>query len=531
MSISKIIKYGKQGGPGWIQAAVTLGGGSLVGALYLGVIGGYQYMWLQPLAMLCGVIMLAAISYVTLSKDDEDDRPFILVKKHVSPILAWGWLLATVIANVVFCSSQFALAADSIQGNLGFDFLNPYVISTGLFIVAFSLIYIYSREDLAWSKSIDQVIQFLVALVVISFVCAVTVLMFSGAIDWSALLSGFVPDFSTLFLPSDTYTEFLPTDQEGRAFWDQYIISNQRNIIIGAFGAAVGINMTFLLPYTLMRKNWGRADRELARYDLVLGLMIPYLLASSCLIIATASQFHANEEGVVNELAYHEVLDKRLVYNDHLYSTYRDDIKQGLRMGADESDKILSRMLAKRSANDLAKSLEPFLGSWAQLVFGIGVLAMALSTILVHMMMNGYAIGEALSRHGDKKMFLYGAAIPALLGVLSPLIWSGTVKTALVVPASVIATILLPIAYLTFLLLMNSRRALGEELPKRRLLINILMILSSSVALFASLWGLLGKIHSDSLYEQIFGYVGILTLMIMGLLGVISFMNREKVRE
>jgi len=529
LSISKIIKYGKQGGPGWIQAAVTLGGGSLVGALYLGVIGGYEYMWLQPLAMLCGIIMLAAISYVTLSKDGQEDRPFILVKKHVSPILAWGWLLATVIANVVFCSSQFALAADSIQGNLGFDLLNPYMISTGLFVVAFSLIYIYSREDMSWSKSIDQVIQFLVALVVISFVCAVTVLMFSGAIDWSALFSGFVPDFSALFAPSDSYREYLPSDQEGRAFWNQYIVSNQRNIIIGAFGAAVGINMTFLLPYTLMRKNWGRADRELARYDLVLGLMIPYILASSCLIIATASQFHANKDGVVNELAYHEVLDKRLVYNDNLYTTYSDDIKQTLRADAYDSDKILSRMLAKRSSSDLAKSLEPFLGSWAQLVFGIGVLAMALSTILVHMMMNGYAIGEALGKQGDKRMFLYGAAIPALLGVFSPLIWSGTVKTALVVPASVIATILLPIAYLTFLLLMNSKKALGEELPTRRLLINTLMILSSLVALFASVWGLLGKTLSASMYERIFGYGGLVTLLIMGVLGVISFMKREHI--
>ncbi|MGB0744486.1 MAG: hypothetical protein ACPGSB_08160, partial [Opitutales bacterium] len=52
--IGKLAGYGKMTGPGWVQAAVTLGGGSLVGALYLGVIGGYQFMWLQPLAMLCG---------------------------------------------------------------------------------------------------------------------------------------------------------------------------------------------------------------------------------------------------------------------------------------------------------------------------------------------------------------------------------------------------------------------------------------------------------------------------------------------
>jgi len=81
-------------GPGWIQAAVTLGGGTLVSALYLGVIGGYQFLWLQPLAMLAGVTMLAGLSYITLSTQDSKERPFTLTKKRLSPVLAWGWLLA-----------------------------------------------------------------------------------------------------------------------------------------------------------------------------------------------------------------------------------------------------------------------------------------------------------------------------------------------------------------------------------------------------------------------------------------------------
>ena len=39
-------------GPGWLQSAITLGGGSLAGSLYLGVIGGYELLWLQPLIAL-----------------------------------------------------------------------------------------------------------------------------------------------------------------------------------------------------------------------------------------------------------------------------------------------------------------------------------------------------------------------------------------------------------------------------------------------------------------------------------------------
>ena len=63
----KLAYYTKKSGPGWLQAAITLGGGSLAGALFLGVMMGYNLMWLQPLAMILGVVMLSAIAYVTLS--------------------------------------------------------------------------------------------------------------------------------------------------------------------------------------------------------------------------------------------------------------------------------------------------------------------------------------------------------------------------------------------------------------------------------------------------------------------------------
>ena len=58
--------YTKLSGPGWLQGAITLGGGSLAGSLYVGVIGGYEMLWLQPLMMIFGIIMLSAIAYVTL---------------------------------------------------------------------------------------------------------------------------------------------------------------------------------------------------------------------------------------------------------------------------------------------------------------------------------------------------------------------------------------------------------------------------------------------------------------------------------
>ncbi|MEM6964933.1 MAG: divalent metal cation transporter, partial [Bacteroidota bacterium] len=288
------------------------------------------------------------------------------------------------------------------------------------------------------------------------------------------------------------------------------------------------INMTFLLPYSLMKKKWNKTHRELARYDLALGLFIPFILGASCLIISTASQFHAKKNSIVNEAAYLEVLDKRLAAEFSDFPTFDLDKKTELRTKAAQVDKDLSTMLAKRNAGDLAKAMIPFLGNWSQLIFGIGILAMALSTMLVHMMMNGFAISEALGSPGERKLFFAGAAIPALMGLFSPIIWAGTVKSALVVPASVIATTLLPIAYLVFLLLMNSKKALGGELPQRRWIVNILMILATSIAFFASYWALYGKYQSTNTYERQFGLLGMIGIGILTVIGIFSFLKKEK---
>ena len=471
--------------------------------------------------------MLSAISYVTLSKDKIEDRPFELAKRHVSPALAWGWLIATIIADVVFCAAQFALGTDAIQGNLGGEGLPPFLITGLLFAIAFYLIWLFSGEGKA-SRIIDNIIKTLVAIIVLAFMGVVVTLMINDAIDWGGIASGLIPDFSALFRPTDTYATSISAAGEYGGFWESYIGDSQRNIIIGAFGTAVGINMTFLLPYSIMKKKWGKKHRELARFDLILGLLIPFILGASALIISTASQFHAKKNGHVSEGAYHQVLDARLKAEHKDFSTYSVAQIEQLRLNAPTADKELSTMLAKRNANDLANALTPFLGSWSQLIFGIGILAMAISTMLVHMMMNGYAVSEAFGQPGQRKLFLVGAAIPAFAGFFSPLIWNGAAKTALAVPASVIATTLLPIAYLIFLLLMNSKKALGAELPKRRLLVNVLMFIATGIATFASIWALVGKYQSDNIYDHRFGLAGLIGLPILVLIGILGFMRRER---
>ena len=100
--------YLRLSGPGWLQSAITLGGGSLGSSLYLGVLGGYGLLWVQPLAMILGIVMLSAIGYVTLSTGE---RPFRAINEHVNPVLGWGWALAVAAASWALAAPADGLVA------------------------------------------------------------------------------------------------------------------------------------------------------------------------------------------------------------------------------------------------------------------------------------------------------------------------------------------------------------------------------------------------------------------------------------
>jgi len=85
--------------------------------------------------------------------------------------------------------------------------------------------------------------------------------------------------------------------EQFQAFWTNMIVGQQRDVMISAAATAVGINMTFLLPYSMLRKGWDKYFRGLAIFDLSTGLFIPFILATGCVVIASSSQFHGQPAG------------------------------------------------------------------------------------------------------------------------------------------------------------------------------------------------------------------------------------------
>jgi Mn2+/Fe2+ NRAMP family transporter len=534
--LGKAAIYLKLSGPGWLQGAVTLGGGSLAGALYVGIISGYQLLWLQPLAMILGVIMLSAIGYVTLSTGR---RPFESVITHISPVLAWAWAIATLMANIVWAMPQFSLGIGAMQQNI-FPFLGTSQASTiGVallfFVIGMAINYAYETG----SKGVnifENVLKAMVGLIVIAFFLVVGVLTFSGTISWADIFNGMIPRVSDLYNPAKDYLAPIAATGEFAEYWTKAIVSSQRDIIMTAFGTAVGINMTFLLPYSMLRRKWGRRERGLAIFDLSIGLIVPFVLATSCIVIAAAAAFHAKTadilrpDGTPIPAAAKSYYAAFASHPSVVEATAKSPAAEKAAATAaavnalPEADRKVGAMLAQRGNIQLATTLAPLTGPGiAQKVFGLGVLGMAVSTIIVLMLMNGFALTEMLGKSGDRKIHLIGCAISGIGGFAGAFLWGNPdARAALAVPTSVIGGSMIPIAYFTFLLMMNSKPLLGADMPTgmRRIRWNILMITATGIATGGSIWALSAK--------GVPGYIGLAILAALAILGTVGFIKKNR---
>ena len=567
---AKLKTYTKLSGPGWLQGAITLGGGSLAGSLYLGVIGGYQLLWLQPLMMVLGILMLSVIGYVALSTGE---RPFHAINKHINPVLGWGWLIAALMANLVWAMPQFSLGAAALQQNLGIltdtdgSSSGKYLCVTGLFIISSVVVWMYDSKGV---KLFEMILKVMVGIVVLSFF-GVVVLM-AGNLEWSTIASGFIPDFGLLSEPANKFEASLNAlkDDSARDYWNETILNSQRNRMVAAAATAVGINMTFLLPYSLLRKGWGREHRGLARFDLAIGLFVPFFLATTCVMIASATQFHGqfNAALVDNNATpksqkligeYKGNLKKRAAahLSEAELKTAEDDQKSfekyvksvkdtngtkaeqeknwkaavdnnatlgtlgpwfaAVNEKVPRTERELAAMLVKRDAYQLAGSLDKLTDSpkTTQWIFGIGVVGMAISTIIILMLINGFCITEAIGVEMGGTAHKIGSLLPGVTGALgSILLWGTGAQFWLAVPTSVFGMVLLPVAYFTFICMMNSKSMLGDALPKggKRVALNIAM----GVALVASLIGALWSIWSKLQWLGIGIFAGFIVLVCLG---------------
>ena len=502
---AKVKAYSRLSGPGWLQSATTLGGGSLASALFLGVVGGYAVLWVQAGAIILGVIMLAAIGYVALSTGES---PFEALRTRINPVLAWGWILAALAANMVFVLPQYSLAFGALTENI-FPSLgaqaDSFGFKMGLSLVILAVVtvvtFLYGSGGVG-IRIYETIVKAVVGMIVVTFILVVVRLATGEpGLPLSRIFAGFIPDPGLIFAPTEAYQQVLATidNEAAREFWSNEALAKQRAVLIAAASAAVGINMTFMLPYSMRARGWGKNHRGLATFDLATGMVVPFILATSCIVIASGFLFHGKPyEGVLENSG-----EQVVITADPAYAPQAAEIRSMLaersqgalaNTSVEAGELQLAAMLLNRSNRQFARSLEALVGpNIAHLIFGIGVLGMALSTISVCMVISGFVVCEIFKCPLGGIQFKLGAML-ASTGVLWPVLWTGASRAYLAVPAFVFGYTLVPVAFLAFFLMMNSRKLLGDSLPtgRNRITWNALMGITLAVtgtASIATAWG------------------------------------------
>ena len=534
--------YTRLSGPGWLQSAITLGGGSLAGALFLGILGGTSLLWLQLVAITMGVIMLSAISYVTLSTGE---RPFRAINEHINPVLGWGWIIATMLANMIWCMPQFSLCFAALQKNLlGTETVDDsretkFIVSAVILVASAIAVFLNSKQGRA-AKAFDWFLKFLVGIVVICFVGVVALLTLKGSLDWAAIMTGFIPDLSQWGTPTGKIADLIATlPKQYQDFWSAKVVAAQRDVMIGAAATAVGINMTFLMPYSLLKRGWDRNFRGLSRFDLSTGMAIPYVLVTSCVVIATAAQFHAQVDSAFLST------DPAVMQTSSLFNGAKGSLAERVAMdggelpsddetlariaGLSNEEKTIASSLVKRTAFDLSTAIAPLLGDkTARIAFGLGIFGMGFSSIIILMLINGFAVCEIANRELGGGTHVIGCLIAGITGALWPFFWAGESKVYLAIIASSFGMMLLPIAYVTFFMMMNSTKLLGDDKPRglNRLVWNLLMGISVAGAIVAATSAIQSKVSDPTA-----GPIVITMAVVFVIAVIVGFVRKSKTPE
>ena len=394
----RVAGYLKYMGPGYLQSAMTLGGGSAFAALFGGAAFGYQLLWVAPTAMLLGIIVMSAVAWQTLSTGED---PYDALKARVHPVFAWMFAWGGLLSSIIWQFAQYALAGAMIGLLFGTSAMTGGVIALA-WCLAVGLLHGKAR---GFIRGYELILTGMVWFIVVSMA---VVVFRTGIPNPGEMLAGFIPS--------------IPEDWSGTNAAGDPATIDSLTVIVSGLAAAVGANMLFVYPYTLRKNGWGRPHRRLARYDLVFGMFIPFSLAVSLMVIASAAVFH-----------------------------FGDAEFGGAKIPPAKAAEIFAA----------PERLGPVIGKW---IFGLGILAMALSSITMQMLASGFAGVKLFGVKEDSighKVFI---VLPAI-GFLGAVFW-GDIAPWVAVPTNVICGLFLPVSYLGFTLLQRNRAFLRDDVPR-----------------------------------------------------------------
>ncbi len=448
--VEKAGGYIKRTGPGLLQSAMTLGAGSAAASVMAGASFGYKLLWVQPVAMFLGICMLAALGNIVLTTGE---RPYKAFGRELSVTLAFLWALGTIVASVIWHFPQYTLAAGAMRdlvstvsgaemdvaaaGTTSLTTVGLVVsVLTGLLILTINIFTTWNYGSHSRGiKLYEWFLRGIIATVIIAF--GIVVVANIANINWAELLKGL---FGFHGIPQVKEMPGLEPKQ-----------LDSVTLVLGMLGAAVGINMTFLYPYSLLAKGWGKHHKKLARWDLGMSMFLPFVLVTSLVIIAMTVS------GVFNPA--------------------KEYVQAGM------------------SPLDASAALADVMGKkLGRVVFDLGLIGMTCGAISVHMVVCGFTVCEMFGLEYTTRRYRMFTLVPAI-GILGVVFNIGAVIWFPIV-ASAFCFILLPIAYVIFLILNNKRSYIGDAVGggAGRIVFNLILVAALAVATVGSAIGLNNKV-------------------------------------
>jgi len=381
----RLAGYLKLGGPGFMNAALTLGAGTLTATMLAGATFGYRLMWLTWVAMGLGVFMMMAVARFTCRGG------FAVVEEQNR---YHGWivgslmtaLVGTVFVAVTFNFGQYSLGThlmESLTPLLGFEF--PRQINWVLYMGLTSwLVLSYGRRAGRGARFVETAMKVGIAIMLVCFgICLVVV-----GVNWSEALHG-------LFVP------WLPPGGPGL------------DLFIASSAAAIGVMDWFFFNYAGLARGWGRRHESLARFDIIFGLFIPFILVN----FIVASVFAATL------------------------------FQQGTQPG---------------TAQELAASLVPLLGpTWAPVLFYVGFLAVPITTTVGMSIACAMALHAAMGWQPDTRSWRWKlSALLPQIGFIA--VWYPNPIWLIIVIGAFLALTNNIVGW-SFFLLLNDRRVLRAD--------------------------------------------------------------------
>jgi manganese transport protein len=447
--------YIKRTGPGLLQSAMTLGAGSAAASVMAGASFGYKLLWIQPVAMFLGVMMLAALGNVVLTTGE---RPYKAFAREINWPLIFLWALGTVMASVIWHFPQYGLAAGAARdladlagvkcsdvdaaGESVFTSAGLAVgVGAGAVILFLNVITTWSYGAGHWGiKLYEWFLRGVIAIIIVAF--GIVVFANFANIRWAELGKGLIGYYG---IPD------LGTPAAG----------NSITLVLGMLGAAVGINMTFLYPYSLLAKGWGPHHKTLSRWDLGMSMFLPFILVTSLIMLAMTVS--------------------------GIYDPANEVVRTGMK------------------PLQASAALEGVVGAAAgRIIFDLGLMAMACGAISAHMVVCGFTVCEMFGLEHTTWRFRLFALTPSIgvLGVVTGLpIWFP-------IAASAVCFTMLPIAYVIFLIMNNKRSYIGDAVGRGfgRVAFNTILIVALAVATIGSAIKIktevIDKVHNWLVKEQ-----------------------------